>query len=516
MSGLHHSLFSGERKFDLLLMTIVASTLFFVVGVSVLLSMFSLRPAPFLGLLFLVGFGVLIIRGNYWTWLGIGVLCPFLLTLLHFRGIPAFAISLLFCLGALVVRNVVVSGPQPSSPRSYDVLTAVFFLYIVIRYAVDPALPGYTLGISQDISGFRSWFDHLMNLIVVIFLGMMIRQEIEVVRLLRIMVITSVILATLLIVVMFLQSPMVTLILRQMGVLIVYFNNGLRRFVILPHFGAIVMMGALLPDACGISRRFAVWLFPYGILAVLAGGNRSSFLGVLAAVGSILVLKRRWMTLGMFAAVMVTGILSVNIMQRQGFLSVDNPLARVFGIWNAEIAKGTGGTDTVGWRLQRWRRAAEDICRHPWFGMGYGRMKDYFAYTPTSEAAKSDLEVERDLALGTTHNGYVSAARALGIPAVVLFVLIVMREIACQCSRVWGHRVRNERERDVVIWIASSLVMYVGILVVSGEIRMQILWLFLALSRIVARLRVRSIIPQSSSGVSGSGLQNSVGIGIAE
>ncbi|MGE3311374.1 MAG: O-antigen ligase family protein, partial [Limisphaerales bacterium] len=93
---------------------------------------------------------------------------------------------------------------------------------------------------------------------------------------------------------------------------------------------------------------------------------------------------------------------------------------------SGRAAEMTDAAQNVQWRRARWERAWYDIQREPWVGLGYGGLQRAFVYSTRAEYEAAAIEI--DVAAGSIHNGYLASARALGVPAALLFVLIVMTQ----------------------------------------------------------------------------------------
>lgn len=429
-----------------------------------------------------------IVKSAFGLCLAIGMTCPFLVKLPFVAGLPVYSLALLIC-GAGVALRAGTAGNKAAAPhRSFDVWIALFYGYLLIRYAAKPALPGVALGVSMDISGFRSWFDHLMCAASVFGLGLMIRTRQDVKNFLFALLLMSVVFALVLLAAMPVPSPGLTRWLADSGIMVAFHANGWRRFVMLPTMGLVMIAAALLPGAFKLNRRWKIPLMGIGIVAVLAGGNRTSFISLLLLVATILVLKRRYIAILALVLMVMTAALAINVMCRTGTISSSGPFVRVFGLFNREISETTGGVGNIEWRLVRWKRAIEDIKQRPFWGHGYGGMQGYLGSLSEFHEVSEEFTIERDMATGSSHNGYLSAARAFGIPAAVLCAFILLR----QCVRHF-RMARRLRDVDPALFewhtlVHGFLLIWLQILLISGEIRQPDLWLYVGLGFILMRL----------------------------
>src|SRR5262249_20310760 len=121
-----------------------------------------------------------------------------------------------------------------------------------------------------------------------------------------------------------------------------------------------------------------------------------------------------------------------------------NPLERpTVKRFVAEDAEEQEHGSTLQWRReQRWPHFLEQVRRHPFLGVG----------------------TDVDLSLGdegnTPHNGYLSIAVTNGVPALVLFLLLV----AAALREAWfaSRRAREEWQRPIAVAVSAGLV---GVLV---------------------------------------------------
>lgn len=429
---------------------------------------------------------ILLVKTNYPVYLSFGVLAPFFLPIGLLQQFPTYGAVFGVCVAAAFMRRAVSSSSSLRYLRSYDALTLVFHAYLIARYLVDPALPGHALGLSQDITGFRSWFDHLLNLGTLLFLGVLIYDRQKLCSLAMWLAVWSGAFTAVFVALMFVPGTTLSLQLAEMGMYVTFFANGWRRFVFLPSFGILLVLASLLPN---LFRIRGVWRFlacALGLFAVAAGGNRSSLAGLLIILCAFGFVKRKYVSLLILSGVVLSSVMAVELSYEMGILKQEAPFVRVFGAFSSRISEDTGGTGSWEWRLVRWNRAIEDIKAHPVFGMGYGGARGFFRLMSDVGPESSDLGVEADLATGTTHNGYLSAARALGIPAVCLFVVIMVRGIWRHLRRAWfgGDAVMTE----VHLFVGVNLLMNFVMLLVSAEIRMPIIWFYIALGILADRM----------------------------
>jgi O-antigen ligase len=325
-------------------------------------------------------------------------------------------------------------------------------------------------------------------LFALLTLGFLITTREDVQKLYSWLAIFSVIIAIVFIPLMFIPGQWLSDVLKEMGVFVTKFGNGWRRFVFLPTMGHFMMMAYWFPTLFRVTPLQARVLFGFGMVAVIAGGGRGAFFSVLIIFVVLSILRRKYLALCVMMLAFGGVILLSNALVQRGYGSSETPWIRVLSAVNPAMAHNIGVDDPIEWRIMRWKRAVEDIKLAPWIGMGYGGISGYFRMLSDVTATSRDLDLERDVATGTTHNGYISLARNLGIPITVLFIIIVLR-------RMWVHW-RQGRRRDhpdkvfleAHIFFCSYFAMMLAVMMTGAEIRTPVYWAFIALSFIIERL----------------------------
>ncbi len=443
---------------------------------------------PFLAGIFLLVIVFLVVRARHAPYLAFAALAPFAITLPMLSKFPVM--GLVLAIGALgvVARRATQGQASVRTIRSWDTLCVVFYLGLFVVYLMHPALPGAAIGMSQDITGFRSWLDHAMGLGLLLFMGSLISTHDEVRTFFRWMWVWAFIFTIVFIPMMFIQNWPLTLLLHRAGVYVSYFGNGWRRFVFLPTMGSIMIMAALLPNLFGVSRFQRRLLAPLGLLAFVAGGNRSSAIGLVIQLAVIALRKGKHLALAVLCIAIAITALAANALFDTGARSIETPVVRIMTTFSPQLARSSGSLGTLEWRVIRWKRAMTDIRRHPWAGMGYGGLKDYFELLSATGGVSTELAIDRDLATGSTHNGYISAARALGIPITVLFIWIMFHRIGRHWRLAGSIQPHNKKLAEAHLFLCSYLAMTACILLVSAEIRSPALWLMLAMGFVIERI----------------------------
>jgi O-antigen ligase len=222
-------------------------------------------------------------------------------------------------------------------------------------------------------------------------------------------------------------------------------------------------------------------------LAVIAGGGRGLVLTLLLTVGIILILKKRSLSFGILVATVIGLTIMANTLVGHWSTKTVTPIVRIMGSFSPALSTEIGAMGTMEWRYIRWKRAMEDIRQHPWVGMGYGGVKNYFGVLSDIQETSPDLDVERDVAIGATHNGFISAARNLGIPFTLLFAIISLRR-----AYVHWRKLKPQHFAGVLpeahIFLCSYLVVMVLGMTIGGDITLPSNWMSIALSFVVERL----------------------------
>jgi O-antigen ligase len=222
------------------------------------------------------------------------------------------------------------------------------------------------------------------------------------------------------------------------------------------------------------SRR-ARWLCGIATLvivrALLFSGSRGAMAGALAG-GGVLVSGLR-ATSGGRQRIRQLATVAMLILVGMTFVR-GNPLERPtlhrFVVGDS-YEEQDGGSNLQWRREQRWPHFLEQVRQHPWLGVG----------------------TDVDLSLGDTgntpHNGYLSIAVTSGVPAFVLFLLLVAN--AVREGRFASRRAREEWQRPMAVAVSAALVsVLMHNLVDSTLMRPPVLqgfWMFAAMAARLGR-----------------------------
>lgn len=370
--------------------------------------------------------------------LAFGLLCPFILPVPFVRGVPLLASVLALCAVKYVLRCAVRRSDIRSMIWLLTPGFTLFFLWVAIRYGMDPVLPNPT-GFGTHVTGFRAYFSYAICCGLILLLGATINSREELLKLLRWLAIMSVGLVVMFVPLVFSRSVPIASLLSQFGVFVTTFDNGFLRFVVLPSYGMFLVMFAVLPNLSRLTRGLRLALLGLGLVAVVLGGSRSSFLMLMVMLACVAALRQRLLhtvALGSgFVVLLVVFYLVGEYAQIRevGFL-------RILSVVSPRIAYQTDAAENMRWRMARWERAMADIQQRPWVGKGYGGLGNAWVFQTRADYEAAMVDV--DVAAGTVHNGYLAAARAFGVPAVAFFLILQAWHL------VWNFRL-SRRLRQV-------------------------------------------------------------------
>jgi O-antigen ligase len=159
---------------------------------------------------------------------------------------------------------------------------------------------------------------------------------------------------------------------------------------------------------------------------------------------------------------------------------------RVLSIVSRRVAEASGAVDTSDWRIMRWRRAMNEIIANPIFGKGYGGVENAWVFADVSQFEDARLEV--DLATGGIHNGYISCAYSLGIPALILFLFVFFEKIWSTFKLAEKFKDRDKELSEFHIWVGSNLVGLILAIYVGADLNAAIIWLYIAMAVYLKRM----------------------------
>jgi O-antigen ligase len=383
-------------------------------------------------------------------------------------------------------------GSRPIIPMTFGFW--VFFGWVIFRYCLNPVMPNAG-GFGENVTGFRPYMSYAICFGLVITLGYFIQSRSDLSKMIRWLAWISVLFILLLVPLMFTRSPAVANVLQYLGLYVIAYDNGIFRFVVLPGFGIIIATLALLPALFPLGRKYRIAAFATGVAAVILGGNRGSLLMLFAILCVIPLLK---MHFARFAAILTaTGmcLVTFHYVGESGLVH-NSGVLRILAVASPRVAQETGADYNVEWRKIRWSRAIEEIRNDPWLGRGYGGVQNAFLWSNWADFEEASMEI--DLATGGVHNGYLACALAFGIPAALLFVLILAWAIWRNAKLAMRAGGRDPSLKELHAFVCANLIAYALAIYIGTDLNNPILWFFLALGILSERLRHAEVLPTAA------------------
>lgn len=413
-----------------------------------------------------------------------GLLCPFILPVPFVRGVPLLATVLALCVVKYILRCAVRRSDVKSAIWLLTPGVAAFFLWVVIRYAMDPVLPN-PKGFGAHVTGFRAYFSYAICCALVVVLGVTINTRAQLASLLRWLGIVSAALALMFIPLVFSRSVGIASVLSQFGVFVTTFDNGFLRFVVLPGYGIFLVMLGALPNLCRPTPGLRRMLIGMGLIAVVLGGSRSSFLMLMVMLLCVTVLRWRWLhALAFGSGITVLLVMFYLIGEHVQIREVG--LLRILSLASPRIAYQTDAVENMRWRMVRWERAAADIEQRPWVGKGYGGLENAWIFQTRADYESAMVDVA--VAAGSVHNGYLASARALGIPLVVFFLLLLGWHLVMNLRRSQRLRFSDPFASDLHLLALAYLMGYFIAIQFGSDLNDPMLWFYLGLGVLARRL----------------------------
>jgi O-antigen ligase len=441
--------------------------------------------------------GTLVVMPGYIPLFVFGLLMPFSLPVPFVYAFPFLFLALGIC-GVKYwlqrgLQNRKLSRQSTPVLSSTNLSIGLFFTWVFLRYCMKPALPNM-MGWGMNVTGFRAWLSYAMCFGVVFFLSRFVGDRAGVLKLMRWLAYVSIFFILIFIPVMLTKSEALGNLFYQLGMFVDRFDNGTLRFVVLPQYGLILFSLALLPNLIPSKRFTRLACIMIALVAVISGGNRSSFGAALIIALAIPLLRRNFVqvaiTSGAVAIVAIGGYLAGPMLSQLPHIGLLRPLALV----SPDLTEATGGDRNLEWREVRWQRGLEEIRKHPFIGVGYGGLENALSSDVFSEEESEDMS----LATGGVHNGYIAGALALGIPAALLFVFILVRQILLNGYRTYTLQKRDPVVADAHCFVCVFLIATAAGIFLASDLNDPIIWFHFALGLFLARLRpqeVRKVAP---------------------
>lgn len=366
-----------------------------------------------------------LVTPGYSLMLALAILSPMNLPLPFVWNFPFVLLMMGLCFVKYGLQRALAPHTVPRFRPALTWLVAIFFAWVAIRYAMDPVLPGVAVGRGNDVTGFRAYLNFFTCLFLLMTVSLYLGSEAQAASLVRSLVWVSLGFVLLFVPLTLTKSMMALDVLTAFGMYVAMYDNGWLRFVVLGVFGQLLVAGSMLPALVPIERKWVrLAMFGLGMVGVILSGNRTSVVMVAMLVVTIAYLRRQRKLLTACIAGVVIFLTGSWYVGEHFRFSGGVGLYRFVTLVSGRAAEMTDAAQNVQWRRARWERAWYDIQREPWVGLGYGGLQRAFVYSNRSEYEAAAIEI--DVAAGSIHNGYLASARALGIPAALLFVVIVI------------------------------------------------------------------------------------------
>jgi len=428
----------------------------------------------------------LVAPGGYAPLIAFGLVCPFSPPSRLVYGFPFFATILGLCVLKYMIRQWISRHHRQVPKLSVPAGFGLFFGWVLIRYCIDPVLPN-AFGFGAAVTGFRSYLNYIICFALVLFLSASCRSREDVLALIRWLGIFSLAFALLLMPLALTKSMAVAQQLTNLGMFVTTFDNGLLRFVVLPGFGCTLITLGLFPSLTDWSRVYRRVMIGIGVLAVIMGGNRGSFIIAFILLLVIAWVRRRLLGFCLVASSLVLCLVAFRYIGDRFNFESGVGFFRILALTSHRVATESGADATVTWRERRWERAMQDIRNRPWIGYGYGGLENAFVFGTTAQFDSAVLEM--DVANGTIHNGFLASARGFGIPGLLLFMIAYIGRSVFNAKRTVRFRDSDPVVSDLHCFVLAYLVAMGVAIYVGCDLNSPILWLYITLGDVVAGVK---------------------------
>jgi O-antigen ligase len=341
-------------------------------------------------------------------------------------------------------------------------------------------------GFGANVTGFRSYLNYAMCLVLILLLPYFVTSRKYVKELLKWMARVSVFFILLMTPFVFSKSATAAYWISLFGLNVNFFDNGWLRFVALPSFGIVLISLVLVPKIVDWSFEKRAVMLGLGVIAIFLGGNRGSFAQVLAIILAVELFRRRYIRLVLIGISIGVILLGFYFIGERIDLSRGVGSLRILSIVSKRVAEASGAVDTSDWRIMRWRRATSEIIANPLFGKGYGGVENAWVFADISQFEDARLEV--DLATGGIHNGYISCAYSLGVPALMIFLFIFLNKIWVCFKFSEKLKYVDGEPSDLYVWAGSNLIGLILAIYVGADLNAPIIWFYIAMTVYLKRL----------------------------
>ena len=450
-----------------------------------------------LTLLFLLAYAAItlyvLIFPGYLPLIALGLLCPFVLPIPYISNFPFLLLILGICCVKYFFEHA-LSERQRTVKHCLTIGIVLFFGWVLMRYCMNPVKPNVQ-GFGANVTGFRSYLNYAMCFILILLLPYFVTSRKDVKDLLKWMARISVFFILLMTPFVFSKSGTAAYWLSLFGLNVSFFDNGWLRFVALPGFGIVLISLFLVPKIVDWSFKKRLIMLGFGIVAIFLGGNRGSFVQVLAILLAVEFLRRRYFRFIVIAIGIAIILSSFYIIGERIDLSRGVGSLRILSLVSKRVAEASGAVDTSDWRMMRWQRAINEIIANPLFGKGYGGVENAWVFADISQF--EDARIEVDLATGGIHNGFISCAYSLGIPALIIFLFVYLDKIWCCFKFSEKLKYVDEELSEFCVWTGANLIGLVLAIYIGADLNAPIIWFYTAMAIYLIKLaQVEAPLPQ--------------------
>jgi O-antigen ligase len=427
--------------------------------------------------------GVLVIMPGYAPLFVFALLMPCSLPVPFIWNFPFLMIGLAICALKHWLQRGLQSSKRTAQFDSINVSIGLFMVWVFLRFCMKPAFPNW-MGWGTNVTGFRAWLSYALSFGVVFYMGRLVANREGILKFMQWLAYVSVFFVIVFVSATLSKSPGVARFFFQLGMFVTSFDNGMLRFVALPEFGLSLISLLFLPNLLKLSRALWWTILVLGTGAVALGGSRTSLGMAVILVIFIPLLRGKLLQTSIIAVSIVLVLVAVNLagpklseLPYTGFL-------RSLALVSPELAEVTAGDMTLEWREVRWQRGLEEIRKHPFVGVGYGGLENALVSDTQTEEESQDMS----LATGGVHNGYIAGALALGIPAALLFIYILVSQIFVNALGAIALRKADPMLAEVHCFVSANLMAYAAGIFVGTDINGPIIWFFIALGLFARQL----------------------------
>jgi hypothetical protein len=162
-----------------------------------------------------------IVMPGYEPILAFGILCPFAFPIPYVYRFPFFVLVLALC----CVKFIVTQALSQQRFRYHRAVTApilILFGWVVLRYCMNPVMPGLAIGTGSTVTGFRAYLNYAVCLGLLLALPLFIKTREDAVRLLRWLAYISLLFVALLIPLTLSKSLTAARILTNLGMTVLF------------------------------------------------------------------------------------------------------------------------------------------------------------------------------------------------------------------------------------------------------------------------------------------------------